>query len=484
MRIAPSPTGTIHLGLARTSLFNWAFARHHGGTFVLRIEDTDHERSLQESERAIFDGLRWLGIDWDEGPEVGGDFGPYYQAQRVEGHMVVAERLLEQGAAYRCFCSKERLDEMRAAQEARKETPRYDRTCRDLGADESRARAEAGQAFTLRFRVPEGSTTIEDLVRGQVVFQNEEVDDWVMVRQGGNPTYNFVVVCDDADMKITHVFRGEEHLVNTPKQTMLYEALGLEAPRFGHLPLMLGKDGKKLSKRHGSVALSSYREEGYSRDAMLNFLARQGWALDGETEIFSMAQFVEAFEIGDVSKAGSIFDFDKFAWMSGEYVHQESLEELAQHCAPYMIEAGLLTQEEVEADPARFQSALAMGQERIRIYSEMPQTLGFLYAADDEIEYDEKAEKNSRKHEDRLAILGDYLELCRPRLEAGDSAEDLRTAGKAFVSERGLKFPQLFQPLRCALTGKAGGPDLFDIMAWLGATRTIARIEQGLARLK
>lgn len=483
VRIAPSPTGTIHLGLARSALFNWAFARHHGGTFVLRVEDTDKERSTKESELAILEGLRWLGIDWDEGPEVGGEYGSYYQSERVERHLAVAQDLLEKGAAYRCFCTRERLDEMRAAQEAAKETPRYDGLCRGLDPGESKSRAEAGEDFTVRFRIPEGSTTVADLVRGTVTFDNAEVDDWVMVRQGGNPTYNFVVVCDDADMRISHVFRGEEHLVNTPKQILLYQALGLEVPQFGHLPLMLGKDGKKLSKRHGSVSLSQYREAGYSRDATINFLARQGWALDGETEIFSRERFVEAFDIGGVNKAGSIFDFEKFAWMSGEYVHQESLADLAEHCAPYMIEANHVDAATIAADPERFQQALALGQERVRLYSEMPDTIGFLFAADDEVVYEEKAEANSRKHADRLQILTDYLALARPELEAGASAESLRAAGKAFVQENGLKFPQLFQPLRCALTGKAGGPDLFDIMAWLGAEPSIARIEKGLERL-
>ena len=303
------------------------------------------------------------------------------------------------------------------------------------------------------------------------VFDNVEVDDWVMVRQDGNPTYNFVVVCDDADMEISHVFRGEEHLVNTPKQVLLYAALGLAPPRFGHLPLMLGKDGKKLSKRHGSVSLDEFRGPGYSRLALVNFLARQGWALDGETEIFSVEEFVAAFDIGDVNKAGSVFDYEKLLWMSGEYIHKESAAELLEHCAAYLIDAGLVSATELEADRARLEAAVLLGQERVRIYSEMSATIGFLFADDDELPYDEKAEQNARKHEARLETLAAYLDLLRPALERGDDAEALRAAGKGFVSERGLKFPQLFQPLRCALTGKAGGPDLFDILAWLGPAR-------------
>jgi glutamyl-tRNA synthetase len=483
VRIAPSPTGTIHLGLARTTLFNWAYARHHGGKLILRIEDTDTERSIAESEEQILEGLTWLGTDWDEGPGVGGPFEPYHQSQRLGGHIEVADKLLASGHAYRCFCTRERLTEVRTAMEAKKETPRYDGLCRGLDTADSDARAKAGEPFTVRFRVEPGETRIADLVRGDVTFQNVDVDDWVMVRQGGRPTYNFVVVCDDSDMQITHVFRGEEHLVNTPKQVLLYQALGLQPPQFGHLPLMLGKDGKKLSKRHGSVSLALFREAGYSKPATINFLARQGWALDGETEIFSVERFVEAFDICDVNKAGSIFDYEKFAWMSGEYVHKESLAELRENCTPFLISAGLLSADEIAADHGKLESALALGQERIRIYSEMADQISFLYADDSAVEYEEKAIANSKKHENRLQILGDYLAFLRPALADGASAEDMRGAAKTWVSENGLKFPQLFQPLRCALTGKPGGPDMFDIIAWLGAESTIRRIECGLERL-
>lgn len=483
VRIAPSPTGSIHLGLARTTLFNWAFARHHGGTFVLRVEDTDKERSTKESEQAILDGFRWLGVDWDEGPGIGGPYAPYHQSERVARHMEIADGLLEAGHAYRCFCTRERLGEMRAAQEARKETPRYDGLCRSVDPAEAARRAEAGEDFTVRFRVPEGQTTIKDLVRGTVTFQNVEVDDWIMVRQGGNPTYNFVVVCDDADMRISHVFRGEEHLTNTPKQVLLYQALGLEAPRFGHLPLMLGKDGKKLSKRHGDVSLGEYVEAGYSQPATINFLARQGWALDGETEIFSVERFVEAFDISGVSKGGSIFDFEKFAWMSGQYVQQESLAELAAHCAPYLVAAGLATAEELAADPAPLEAAVAMGQERVRLYSEMPATIGFLYAADEDLEWDEKAEKNARKHADCVTTLKNWFETAAASISSGAPADQVRQETKDWVAGHGLKFPQLFQPLRCVLTGQAGGPDLFDVIAWLGPERTSTRLLRGLQRL-
>jgi glutamyl-tRNA synthetase len=473
----------MHLGLARTMLFNWAFARHHGGTLILRIEDTDRGRSTKESELAILEGLRWLGTAWDEGPDIGGPHAPYYQSQRIERHLELTEVLLASRHAYRCFCSRERLDELRAAQEARQETSRYDGLCRALDPSQAAARAAAGEPCTIRFAVPAGETVIEDLVRGRVVFENVEIDDWVMVRQDHNPTYNFVVVCDDADMGITHVLRGEEHLVNTPKQALLYLALGVPAPRFGHLPLMLGQDGKKLSKRHGSVSLDEFRGPGYSRLALINFLARQGWSLDGETEIFSLEEFVAAFDIGQVNKSGSIFDYGKLLWMSGEYIHRESLEELAAHCTPYLLAAGLIAPEDVEGDRHKVLAALALGQARIRLYSEMPATIGFLFAADEALEYDPKAEQGARKHAQRNATLQAFREVLAPALAAGRDAAALRELGQAFVREHGLKFPELFQPLRCALTGQAGGPDLFDVIAWLGPERTLARLDRGLERL-
>lgn len=480
VRIAPSPTGTLHLGLARTSLFNWAQARRNGGTFVLRIEDTDRTRSTAESETAILEGLRWLGMDWDEGPDVGGPYAPYRQSERLERHLELALRVLESGHAYRCFCSAERLDEVRALQQAKKQTPCYDGHCRDLEPASAASRAAAGEAHTLRFRVPQGETSFTDLVRGEVTFANAEVDDWVMVRQDGTPTYNFVVVCDDADMKISHVLRGEEHLVNTPKQLLLYRALDLAAPTFAHLPLLLGADRKKLSKRDGSVALDDYRAQGYPKDAIVNFLCLQGWALDGETEVFSREQLVEAFDVGDVSKGGSVFDFDKFVWLSGEYLHKESDEELADHCSSHVVEAGLLSADELAEKRDWYLRVVAQEKERIRLYSELPGRIRFYFADDDAVEYDPKAEKGARKRGDVAGTLAAYREWF-----AGQDPTDPTALGegsKAWVAERGQKIPELFQPLRCALTGLPGGPDLFEVMALLGAPAVDARLAAGIRR--
>ncbi len=481
VRFAPSPTGKLHVGGARTALFNWAYARGRGGVFLLRVEDTDPERSRVEHEVEILEGLSWLGLDWDEGPDVGGPHAPYRQSERIERHRELADRLLSEGKAYRCFCASERLAALRTEQEARKVTPAYDRHCRTVAADESARRASAGEAHTVRFLVPDGETRFRDAVRKDVTFQNAEVDDWIMVRTDGKPTYNFVVVCDDADMGITDVLRGEEHLVNTPKQVLLYEALGLPVPRFGHLPLMLGKDGKKLSKRTGDTALTDYRDNGYPPEAVANFLCLQGWALDGETEVFSLATLVERFDVGDVGKAGSVFDPDKLLWLAGEYIRADTPERLAERCAPFVAAAGLATADELERRGAWFADVLRTEQERIRTYAELPDRIRYLFAADDAVEYDEKAEKNARKHEDVAALLRDYAEWLGARFDQGPDA--LRDGTKAWIAERSLKMPVLFQPLRCALTGLPGGADLFEIMALLGREASLARIEFGIRRL-
>lgn len=482
VRIAPSPTGTVHLGLCRTALFNWAYAKKRGGTFVLRIEDTDRTRSTAESEAAILEGLRWLGVEWDEGPDKGGPHGPYRQSERVEGHVATVQRLVESGHAYRCFCTPERLAELRASQEAAKETTRYDGRCRDLDPAESLRRVEAGEPFAVRFRVPVGETSFTDLVRGEVRFDHGEIDDWIMLRRDGTPTYNFVVVCDDLDMEITHVFRGEEHLVNTPKQVLLYRALGREVPEFGHLPLMLGKDRKKLSKRSGDTALGDYIAKGYPKDAIVNFLCLQGWALDGETEVFDVATFVEHFDIADVQKGGAVFDIDKFRWLAGDTIRRMSVPELADAVTPAMADAGLMTAEEITERRGWFERLVAGEQERIELFSEFPGRVRNVFEPDDAVTYDEKAEKGARKHADRVETLGAFRGWLAERGDVSDPAA-LAADAKAWVQERGLKMGQLFQPLRCALSGQPGGRDLFDAVSLLGLDSTLARIEAGERRL-
>jgi glutamyl-tRNA synthetase len=483
VRFAPSPTGRLHIGGARTALFNWAYARRLGGKFLLRVEDTDKERSTLEFERAILEGLRWLGIDWDEGPDIGGPCAPYRQSERIDRHRAYAARLLEKGAAYACFCSSERLEALREGQSARKEKPAYDRKCANLTQQEVEAQRAAGGKSVVRFRVPEGTTRFLDHVRGEVSFDNKEVDDWIMVRADGMPIYNFVVVCDDIDMGITHVFRGEEHLVNTPKQVLLYEALGETVPEFGHLPLMLGTDGKKLSKRTGDTALQDYHERGYPKDAIINFLCLQGWALNGTTEIFSIDDLVANFDIKDVTKAGAIFDNDKFQWMAGEYIRKHTVEELADLCAPFIVRAGLTTQADLDARRAWYLKIVRGEQERIRTYSELPGRIGYFFAADGAVVFEPDAEKNARKQAAGVATLSDYRVWLAESLAKGMGPAELRDGTKAWVGGRGIKMPALFQPLRCALTGQAGGPDLFDLIDLLGGEHALARIDAALTRL-
>ncbi len=481
VRFAPSPTGRLHIGGARTALFNWAYARRRGGRFVLRVEDTDRQRSTPEFEQAILDGLSWLGIDWDEGPIVGGDRGPYRQSERREAHLATAGKLAEAGWLYRCFCSPERLASLREEQIARKETAAYDGRCRELTAEECDGRVNAGEAPVLRFRVPAGETRFSDLIRGDVAFQNREVDDWVTVRADGSPTYNFVVVCDDAHMAITHVIRGEEHLTNTPKQVLLYRALELEVPEFAHLPLILGQDKKKLSKRTGDTALDDYKDKGFPPEAVLNFLSLQGWALDGETEVFSIDQLASHFDVVDVSKGGSIFDAEKLLWLAGQYLRDEDLDHLVERAGPFLVRAGYLAESEL-ADRAEFvRAAVATVQERSRTYAEVAEQLAYLFVPDDAVEYSEKGEKNARKQGNDA--LSAYLPWLTDRLAQRASADELRDATKAWVAERGDKMPALFAPLRCALTGAPGGPDLFEVIALLGPERTLARVGAGLERL-
>lgn len=485
LRFAPSPTGQLHIGGARTALFNWAFARRMGGSMVLRIEDTDPTRSKKEYEVAILDGLKRMGMDWDEGPDVGGEFGPYRQTERFERYLGVAASLFQAGWAYRCFCTPERLVELRTSQMARKENPRYDGCCKELPKEEADARVSAGEKAVLRFSVPEGETTFTDLIRGQITFQNAEVDDWIMVRADGAPTYNFVVVVDDSDMEISHVMRGEEHLTNTPKQVLIFRALGLDVPLFAHLPLMLGKDGKKLSKRTGDTALQDYLDKGYPPEAVLNFLCLQGWALDGENDIFSIDELVKNFTPESVAKGGSIFDPEKFKWMAGEYIRRDIPERLAERCGPYMTAAGLMTVEDLTSRHDWFLRAVKVEQERFSLYSELPGRLAYCFASDTDIEWDKKAEKNARKHEGGAAILAEYAEWMTPHFEGGEVVDTaaLGVATKEWITVRGLKIPSLFQPLRCVLTGAAGGADLFEIIGLLGEVKTRGRIASGAARL-
>ncbi|MCZ6690985.1 MAG: glutamate--tRNA ligase [Planctomycetota bacterium] len=479
VRFAPSPTGPLHVGGARTALFNWLYARRHGGVFVLRIEDTDRKRSTDESLENLKQGLRWLGIEWDEGPEKGGPYGPYFQSQRQSIYQPYVARLLDGRGAYRCFCPPERIEALREDLRRRKLNPRYDRVCRDIGLEESEARAGKGEPFTVRLRVPDGETVIEDLIKGDRTIVHAEIDDLILVRTDGTPTYNLVAAIDDLEMKITHAIRGDDHFTNTPKQLLIIRALGAEPPAYGHIPLILGADKVPLSKRHGSTAVAEYRKQGYPPTALVNYLALLGWSYDDKTEIMSRDELVERFSLDRVTRSGSVFDREKLDWMSGEYIREMALQEVIDLILPHLVKAGYLTESDAEAKRPLIEAVARAMQPRIRYGADITVKVAYLFQ--DNISYDAKAEKNLRKRPE----ISDWLRAFREWLGDQDfsGSAGLETGARGFAEARGIKFGQLVHPTRAALTGTTTGPGLFDVMGILGKERTLARLASAEAYL-
>lgn len=389
VRFAPSPTGPLHIGGARSALFNWLLARKYNGTMIVRIEDTDLERSSRESEENILKALEWLGLDWDEGIGKGGSNGPYRQTERLDIYREYAQKLLAAGQAYYCYCTEEELDAERQALLAKGEMPRYLGKCRHL-TEEDRARYEAeGRKPVIRFRVPENENiVVRDLVRGNVVFESNGIGDYVIVKSDGIPTYNFAVVLDDALMGITHVVRGEEHLSNTPRQLMIYDALGLQAPQFAHVSLILGKDRSKMSKRHGATAIEQYEKLGYLPEALVNFLVLLGWSPEGEEEIFSLEQLVEQFSLDRVAKNPAVFDLDKLNWLNGYYIRQSPVERIAAMALPYLKEAGYVS-DQVTADSEWLKMVVASVQEYLSYVAEITEHVKIYFNEDFDFESEE-----------------------------------------------------------------------------------------------
>jgi len=472
VRFAPSPTGNLHVGGARTALFNWAFARRHGGAFILRIEDTDTERNTPEALESILGSMRWLGLDWDEGPDAGGDHGPYFQSERRASYDQAAACGLEEGWLYRCFCTPERVAELKDAQRESKQPPRYDQRCRAIDPAESTRRAEAGEDSVLRFAVPEGETVvIQDAVRGDVEIATAEIEDWVAVRTGGMPTYNFCCALDDAAMDISHVLRGEEHLVNTPKQVLVAQALGLPIPGFAHLPLILGQDGKKLSKRTGETAVEDYVASGHPPEALFNFLCLLGFSLDGTTEIFTPEQMCEAFDLGRLQKAGALFDTDKLRWLCGEYIRASDLGDLTDRCLPWLEASGIA---DSDTPRERLEQVVAGEQERIRLYGELPERVAYLFSRP---ENDDKA--SAALDADGAGVgldaLAEALENC------GEfSPSDFGALAKGVAESLEVGMGKILKPARAALTGTLGGPELAEIVGLLGREESVARLRAGV----
>jgi glutamyl-tRNA synthetase len=470
VRFAPSPTGYLHVGGARTALFNWLVARREGGVFVLRIEDTDRERSSDEMTRAILDGMSWLGLEWDE--------GPVHQADGIDRHRADALRMLERGEAYRCFCTPEELDARRAAMG---DEYRYDRACAAIPPEEVARRLEAGDAFTVRFHVPEGATEWDDVVHGPTRFRNEDIEDFIILRSDGTPVYNLAVVSDDVEMAINLVLRGDDHLSNTPKQILLYRALGADVPRFAHLPMILGPDGKRLSKRHGATSVGEYREQGILPQALVNFLALLGWNPGDEQEIFTPEELIERFSLDRVNKKSSVFDPEKLVWMNGQHISRMSGDELLDLVADRLVAAGLATHEEIAARRDWFAGLMDLLKPRARTLDGFaPQAPGYLLPT---VEYEPAGvEKHFRDAEAAISslttvrgVLSALSEWSAPAIE-----QALRGAAEA----AGVGFGKLVHPLRLALTGATVSPGIDAVVAHMGRELTIRRIDDAIAFLE
>ncbi|MCA9810011.1 MAG: glutamate--tRNA ligase [Candidatus Dadabacteria bacterium] len=449
-RFAPSPTGSLHIGGARTAIFNWLFARHYGGTFVLRIEDTDRERSTEESISEIIAGMTWLGLDWDE--------GPFRQSDRLSVYKSLAERLIESGDAYRCYVSAEELEAKRKEAQERGEVFRYRREWADKNA-------APGKPYAVRLRTPdEGAIEVTDLLRGVVSFDAADIDDFVILKTDGFPTYNFAVVADDSEMNITHVIRGDDHLTNTPRQALIYRALSLDMPKMAHVSMILGPDGKRLSKRHGDTSVIAYKDEGYLPDALVNYLTRLGWSF-GDQEIFTREELVEKFTLDNVGKSAAVFNMEKLDWLNGWYIRNRPAGEIAALVLPMLKERGI----DAALDTKLEMIVKELGQ-RAKTLLDIVNSIGYFYA--EEITFDEKAAEKFLTPETRT-VLKDLSE----RIASGEFTSDgLHADFEKIMEERGIKMGAIAQPVRVALTGGTVSPGIFEVMEILGKEEVLKRL--------
>src|SRR4051812_32370222 len=471
VRFCPSPTGSPHVGLARTALFNWAFARHHGGTFVFRIEDTDAARDSQESYDTLLEVMRWLGLDWDEGPEVGGPHAPYRQSERMEIYADVLRRLREAGRTYDCYCTSEEIEARRRATGSK--VMGYDGFCRELTAEQ--AAAFAGRDPVARFRMPDGELTFDDLVRGSITFHADHVPDFAVARANGQPLYTLVNPVDDALMEITHVLRGEDLLSSTPRQLALYDALreigiAKETPRFGHLPYVMGQGNKKLSKRDPEASLLGYRTQGFLSEGLLNYLALLGWAIGPDRDVFTIEEMVAAFDIGDVNPNPARFDLKKAEAINGDHMRMLSIEDLTHRVVPFLKDAGVLSDPVNDADAQLLELAMPLVAERMNKLTEAAPMLGFLFVDEADFRRTDEIDEAGREV---VAASYDAL-VALPDWSAGSIEAALRGA---LVEQRGLKPRNAFGPVRVAVTGSRVSPPLFESLELLGRERSLARLE-------
>ena len=477
VRFAPSPTGYLHIGGARTALFNWFFARKHHGKLILRIEDTDTQRLKEDSVSQILTSMKWLGIDWDEGPEAGGSCGPYFQSERLDLYQLEAQRLVKEGKAYYCFCTSEELAQDRETQRLAGQVLRYEGKCRGIDLTIALKRMEAGEKAVIRLKVPDdGQLTVTDLIHGEVTFRLDQLDDLVIMKSNGMPAYNFACVIDDNAMSISHVIRAEEHLSNTPKQVLLYEALGYKAVQFAHLSMILAPDRSKLSKRHGATSVEEFREQGFLAPAIVNYLTFLGWSTSDEQEIITPEETVEKFELTKVSKKAAIYDTKKLAWINGQYLNSMSADDVTHETIPFLLHKGLITEIQAVAQYDTIKNIVDVVRTRVKTLVELTDATEYFFK--EVSSYDEKGQ---RKYFSKLETA-DLLRQGRQCLEQVEcfDAQHTEDAYKKLTDELTIKSGDLIHPTRLALTGRMVSPGIFDVMVLLGKECCLRRMDQAI----
>lgn len=474
VRYAPSPTGHLHIGNARTALFNYLFARSQGGKFIIRIEDTDRKRNIEGGEQSQLNYLKWLGIDWDESVDVGGEYGPYRQSERNDIYKTYYKELLEKGLAYKCYCTEEELEKEREEQAARGEMPRYSGKCRNLTKEEQEKLEAEGRQPSIRFKVPQGEViSFNDIVKGEISFETDGIGDFVIVKKDGTPTYNFAVAVDDYLMKMTHVLRGEDHISNTPKQIMIYNALGWDIPAFGHMTLIVNENRKKLSKRDESIIqfIEQYEELGYLPEALFNFITLLGWSPVGEEELFTKEQFIEIFDVNRLSKSPAVFDTHKLKWVNNQYVKKLDLDQVIELTVPHLQKAGKVSEELSGSEQEWVRKLISLYQEQLSYGAEIVELTELFFK--DDIQYNREARTVLEEEQ-----VPEVLRVFAEKLEQLDSftADEIKASIKAVQKETGHKGKKLFMPIRVATTGQTHGPELPQSIELLGKDTVLKRL--------
>ncbi|MCY9217569.1 glutamate--tRNA ligase [Bacillus haynesii] len=474
VRYAPSPTGHLHIGNARTALFNYLFARSQGGKFIIRIEDTDRKRNIEGGEQSQLNYLKWLGIDWDESVDVGGEYGPYRQSERNDIYKTYYEELLEKGLAYKCYCTEEELEKEREEQAARGEMPRYSGKCRNLTKEEKEKLEAEGRQPSIRFKVPQGEViNFNDIVKGEISFETDGIGDFVIVKKDGTPTYNFAVAVDDYLMKMTHILRGEDHISNTPKQIMIYNALGWDIPAFGHMTLIVNENRKKLSKRDESIIqfIEQYEELGYLPEALFNFITLLGWSPVGEEELFTKEQFIEIFDVNRLSKSPAVFDTHKLKWVNNQYVKKLDLDQVIELTVPHLQKAGRVSEELSGSEQEWVRKLISLYQEQLSYGAEIVELTELFFK--DDIQYNREARAVLEEEQ-----VPEVLRVFAEKLEQLDSftADEIKASIKAVQKDTGHKGKKLFMPIRVATTGQTHGPELPQSIELLGKDTVLKRL--------